>query len=162
MKPLKTTAQLLYIIPCSFLCLSLLGLIEVKAIITFLKYALITIILSASVSCSQHENNSKVTGKDTIIESVPNWLSQNIDKESSCEIIPCDNIKIVTVGNSFTATYQYGSFMFYKSDKIKTGLDFSNREWEIIYYSDSCKLKEDLRWFIKLKMVEYISSKIYK
>lgn len=50
MKPLKTTAQILYIIPCSFLCLSLLGLIEVKAIITFLKYALITIILSAACS----------------------------------------------------------------------------------------------------------------
>lgn len=116
------------------------------------KYLIIALLI---ISC----NGNKAVNKNN---GIPAWLSQNIDAEKSCEIILIDGMKLVRIGNSFTITYEDGTMKWYKSDKKQTGLDFDWDARSIVYYSDSCIIKEDLRWFIKMKMVANISSKLYQ
>lgn len=94
-------------------------------------------------------------------KTVPAWVNQEIDKESSCEIIPCVGITIITFGNgsSFAAVYKDDNCtmcsQLYKSNKAVTNLDFDYNREATQFYSDSCRLKEDLRHFIKIKIAEY-------
>jgi hypothetical protein len=84
---------------------------------------------------------------------IPDWASQNINQENACKIIPSPGIKIITIGNTYTATFTIDGMLWYKQNFDRGGVYFSPNipEW----YNDSCRLKEDLRQFIKLQMVKY-------
>ena len=113
---------------------------------------LLAILLLCAVSCKNKVQQNVI---------VPDWVHQNIDSESECKILLCDNIKLIKVGNSYTATYTFTDcdMTWFKVNKQNTGNDFSPSEnWGIQYFQDSCKLKEELRWFIKLQMTKYISN----
>lgn len=131
-----------------------------------MKYSLIALrhaaflaaLLLCAVSCQNESNHKTNTTKQK--EIVPAWVQQNIDTESACKIIFCDNIKLIKVGNSYTATYTFSdcNLTYYKVDKHANGNDFGFASWGVQYFDDSCKLKEDLRSFMKLQMVKYIDS----
>jgi hypothetical protein len=111
---------------------------------------LLAILLLCAVSgCDSHKADS----------TPPSWVHQNIDSEDACNIILCNNIKLMKVGNSYTATYTFADTktIYYKVNKKENANDFGFANWGIEYFDDSCKLKEDLRVFVKLQMVKYIS-----
>jgi hypothetical protein len=118
-------------------------------------FLIVTSITLGVISCKNTLNQKKSEPEIT-----PNWVNQNIDSESACKIILCSNIKIIKIGNSYTATYTFTdvNMTWFKVDKQTTGNDFApSANWGIKYFQDSCKLKEELRWFIKLQMTKYVS-----
>lgn len=109
----------------------------------------ILIIAVVFVSCNANKTNN----------APPSWTQQNIDSIPACKILLCDNVKLIKVGNSYTATYLFEDtkVVYYKVDKSTTGNDFGFFKWGVKYFDDSCKLKEDLRYFMKLQMVKYVT-----
>lgn len=116
----------------------------VKVIIFFL-------IVVSLFSCERYPTIGKLN-----INQVPAFAAQNIDSVSSCDIITTPGIKIIKTGNSYTAMYSATSgLILYKYDKSLTNLDFGLESYNMQFFSDSCSLKENLRWFIKMEITKY-------
>lgn len=121
---------------------------------------LIIIILLVLSACDQNTQVQSTSPVSMPIKTHPLWTIQNIDSIPACQIILMDNMSIIKVGNTYTSIYKEGSFYWYKSDKNKTGLDYDTHSYSLYYYPDSCQLKESLRSFIKLHIVEYIQNNL--
>lgn len=89
------------------------------------------------------------------------YLYQNIDSVKSCDIVVLPEIKIIKVGNSYTATYKFnytGEVWFVTPSGYWCDFHYNETKG---YFNDSCELKERMRSFIKLKLVGIISDKLY-
>jgi len=86
-------------------------------------------------------------------DDLPLWASQDINHEGPCAIIPCPDMKIIAIGDTYTATFTLNGMLWYKQDFRSSGIFFGPDvpQW----YRDSCELKNDLRPFIKLQMTKY-------
>jgi hypothetical protein len=121
-----------------------------------------TIFATASLILLAFVGSSCVrTGSSESTQSYPEFVLQNIDTVSSCSIVPSPGIDIIKAGNSYTATYEFSDgTVWFKDNKGKTGFDFYPGDSNIMYYADSCQLKESLRGFIKAQIVKFIQNKI--
>jgi len=112
-------------------------------------------------SCSQcPKETTKILEPGHVVvqkQIVPAWLKQNVDT-AACFLLPCEGMRFIKIGNKYTATYtlsiyKNNAWVLVKAEKSKTGLDFNYRGMPYMY-DDSCSLKESLRDFIRLKMVQ--------